>query len=225
MKIKNNHIILDDKSLYHSGFNTNLILKYLKGEPNTILEFGSYDGGDALRYKMIFNDCNVYSIEACPTLYSKLSFLREYDIDISNYAISDQVGVVDFYQSIKRETKEPGPTGSILKATDKVIKKNKQIIYNKTSVKVNSITISEFCRIKNIKEIDFMHSDIQGAMLHAINGFGDIKPKVIFSEVDMSDNYEGGDVFEELNDKLINMGYVLIFKRGFNSLYVLKKIY
>ena len=52
-------------NLSHSGFNTKW-LKQLHIDPKVILELGSFDGGDALRFVRAFPRANVVTVEASP---------------------------------------------------------------------------------------------------------------------------------------------------------------
>jgi len=198
------------------------ILKYLKKIPQTILEFGSFNGDDGLKYKKAFPQCEVHSIEACPILFDKLKFLIEHNIHIHHYAITDRTGEIEFYQSRIAANKAFGPTGSVLKATDYVRNLNKHILYIKKPIKVPCITIKDFCIKYNIKQIDLIHADTQGNIIEVINGFGEFKPKMLFAEVGMHQKYHGADEFKTTQAILEKINYSLIFKKGWDALFVLK---
>jgi len=198
------------------------ILKYLKNTPQTILEFGSFNGEDGLKYKQLFPQCEVHSIEACPILFKKLNFLKEHNINIHHYAITNRTGEIEFYQSMIPANGAFGPTGSVLKATDYVRNLNKHIRYIRNPVKVPCITIKDFCIKYNIKQIDLIHADTQGNIIEVINGFGEFKPKMLFAEVGMHQKYHGADKFETTQAILEKINYNLIFKKGWDALFVLK---
>jgi len=198
------------------------IQKYLNKTPETILEFGSFNGDDGLKYKKAFPQCEIHSIEACPVLFDKLKFLTKHNIHIHHYAITDRTGEIEFYQSRIAANKAFGPTGSILKATDYVRNLNKHILYIRKPVKVPCITIHDFCIKYNIDKIDLIHADTQGNILEVINGFGKFKPKMLFAEVGMHKKYHGADKLEITRSTLEKMGYNLIFKKDWDAFFVLK---
>ena len=61
---------IDGVKLYKSDFNTEWVDKYLKTEPKTIIEFGSYDGGDAVYYKQTYPNARVIALEASNIRYN-----------------------------------------------------------------------------------------------------------------------------------------------------------
>ena len=90
---------INDLKVYRSNFDLDWFQKHLKRNPETIIEFGSYDGGDGLFYKNNYPECNIYSIEACPKRFQIVKKLEhEYKINVFNYAVCDIDGHINFYQ-------------------------------------------------------------------------------------------------------------------------------
>jgi len=57
----------NNRDLWHSFLDINLVKTICNNNVKTIIEFGSYDGGDGIKYKYNFPDAKVYSIEASPS--------------------------------------------------------------------------------------------------------------------------------------------------------------
>lgn len=221
MKISKNLIECDDGSFYHSNFDTNLINKILNRNPKIILEFGSFDGGDALRYKAIYPKCEIHSIEACPKLFKNIQYLKKYNIKIYNYAITNETKKITFYQTFSIRKNKTGPSGSTLKPTRYVKNLHKHIKYNENPILVNGITIKDFCEKYEIKNIDFMHADTQGNIINVIEGFGEFKPKILFAEVNMHEQYKNADTFDQTNNKLNKLSYTLYSYKGYDAIFIL----
>ena len=66
------HFEGEEKPVYFGGLPKEQILSLLGYTPKTIIEFGSYDGGDGLKYKLDFPEADVISIEADPGCFSRL---------------------------------------------------------------------------------------------------------------------------------------------------------
>lgn len=225
---KEEYYIFEEQQLGHSGFNLNWIQEFI-GTPKTIIEFGSFDGGDGLRYKLAYPNCDIYSIEADPQLYEKIKKFEKYGLKVFNYAICDKNGEIDFNRCRFKwffdgyNIDDISGSGSILKQSQY----NKEVIihqyYETQPITVPASTIGTFCNNNNIKEIDLMHIDVEGALKEVLNGFDKIRPKVLFMELDGAIKYyEGASEFDIINYKLENMEYELIYRGIVDSLYVKK---
>jgi FkbM family methyltransferase len=196
---------LEDKDI-------NIIKKYIP-KPKNIIEFGSYDGGDGIFLKNNFPNADVFSIEACPDRYLNIKELEKiFKINVFNYAIADYDGIIEFYQvhdeNVVDNIKKIGSSGSINKKTN-LYKTQFKHLTELSPISVNCITIQTFCNINNIKEIDYMHIDTEGAEHKVLLGFANIRPKIIRLENCYDKNYYGENAYSitELNKLLFDMGY------------------
>jgi FkbM family methyltransferase len=196
-------------------FNLKWFELFLKEEPKVIFDFGSFDGGDSLYYKLFLPNCDIYSIEAVPELYEKQKHLEQYGIKIFNYAIYNKTGEIEFYPFFNNE-KKCGASGSILKVKESLSKN-----FGK-KIKVRAITIEDFCYIYNIENIDYMHIDVEGVTREVFEGIGNIRPKMLWIEIhNVISRYYGATTVKQLHEILIDkLKYELKFKGSSNSLYV-----
>jgi FkbM family methyltransferase len=191
--LENNRILIDgyknlwnNRNIWHSGLEINIIKNLCNNEVNNIIEFGSYDGGDGIRYKYFFPNANVYSIEASKNCYNnmkELENINKYNIKTFNYAISNYNGYIDFYDTYDHLNKNYAPCGSIKKNLCTTDCGNNNILEIKNKTNIPCITLDTFCKIQNIKSVDFAHIDVEGHAIEVIEGINEIKPKMIFIEV------------------------------------------
>ena len=74
----------------------------------------------------------------------------------------------------------------------------------------------------SIKNIDFMHIDVEGAEHRVIQGFGNIRPKLIWAETYLGKDYCGENAYDisELQNMFLKMGYVVVEKTTADTLYL-----
>lgn len=195
----------------------NLVKKMLGESLNTIIEFGSYDGGDGIKYKYYFPSADVYSLEPSPTCYEKIIPLEKYGLKVFNYAISDVDGVMDFYETFDNNKNNYAPCGSL----------NKNLVSTTTGkipltvmdpIKVQTKKLETFCTEQNISIIDFLHIDVEGFSVEVLNGLGNLKPRGIYIEV-ASETHNHSEVVKGILEK----DYVKITTRGADEFWVLKR--
>jgi len=216
-----------DLTLCHGGFDLKWVNKYLGRNPEVIIEFGSYDGGDGVRFKQTYPDADVYSLEGCE---NRFNIIKNYNVEetgvkLFNYAVSDIDGEIDFYPMTDSNDKESnvyGGSGSILKATDKY-KKTFNHLKHLEPVKVQSIRIDTFCEMHNITNIDILHIDAEGGDLIALKSIGKLRPKLVFLEKGYGKDWYGPKAYSdnEILDFLSPLGYTIKEDTNIDGLYVL----
>ena len=205
--------------LSHSGFNTKWLAQ-LNIEPKVVLELGSFDGGDALRFARAFPKARIVTVEADPVRVGVVSKnLANTHAEVANNAVCLKDGPIDWYTS-KIDGKVDGQ-GSLYQHSDEYKEKFPHIEQTTESVTVDGLRFDRLCELNNIDEIDFMHMDIEGAEFDALSSMGNIRPKLIFME--MLPNYfekvKGGKAIEKL---LASFGYTLVARLSQDRLYIHK---
>lgn len=172
----------NNRELWCSNLSIDLIKTYLGSDLQTIIEFGSYDGGDGIKYKFHFPLANIYSIEPSPTCYKKIKQLEVYGLNVFNYAISNMDSTCDFYETYDSQNDNFAPCGSL----------NKHFVSTETGrtplqinepIKVETKKLMTFCEEEKIKHIDLLHIDVEGHCREVIEGLGDLRPRMIYVEV------------------------------------------
>jgi len=200
-------------------------IEYLLGyKPKTIFEFGSNDGGDALKYKLAFPESEVYAFEASPRLFTALKQIEEYGVKAFNYAIYNYDGETCFFPTTNKACGNEVGGGSLLKVTESIKESIKTVVFADKPITVPCRTIASLCKEHNITNIDFMHVDVEGVPKEVIEGFGDIKPKVLFIELILTEfSHIGGSKGEEVKQMLADMNYEFIATNENDYLYKLKE--
>lgn len=225
VEYKDNYI-LDGVEYGYGGFNTNW-LKTFVPNPKIIFDVGCYDCGDSIRFKQEFPNSEIYSFEASPKRYEKTKPNAEkYKINLYNIAVSDENSTKEFYDSLVDGSRVDAQ-GSFFKHSQFYKNRNPRIIQNIDPIIVSTITINTFCENNNIKEIDLLHVDVEGAEILVIKGLKNILPKIIFVEtLDLIDNNVNpswiGDSTNsiEMEKYLIDKGYILAKVLSADRLYV-----
>jgi FkbM family methyltransferase len=175
----------------------------------TIVECGSRDCLDAIELNNYYHPEIIYSFECNP---ESISVCEDNIKDIQNiklmkYAVYDKNGVVDFYATdmVKSSDKNIGAS-SLLFHRD-----NKESFIQK-KIQVESIRLDTFMEQENIKEVDLLCMDLQGAEHLAIKGAGNkIKNvKFIISEVSFSSYYHGDVPYRMIIGLLRDKGFEVL---------------
>ncbi len=235
-----NSIILSDKKddseynfngnkFYSSSFNT-VWFNELGIEPKIILDIGSYDFGDSIRYKLEFPNSSVYGFEADRSRYEKTyKYAESCEVEVYNKAMYRESGFIDFFPAkclIKdagsfHNPGDFGGQGSIYKHNEKYTKRFSHIKQLMEPKRVECICLKDFCEEKNITDITFAQIDVEGAELDVLIGFGDLRPKLLFIEI-QDDLFENNSKKEDVYNLLEEMGYHLLKYFNVDKLYIYK---
>ena len=140
-------------------------------------------------------------------------------------------GTVKFYPSIctikdAGTFHTPGTTGgqgSIYKHNANYKQQFSHIIQNDVAIDVNCISVDHLCKKENITDITLAHIDAEGAELDILLGFKNIRPKLLF--IELQDNlFESNISKDEVFNLLDSMGYILIKDCDVDKLYIHKNI-
>lgn len=118
-----------------------------------------------------------------------------------------------------------GSSGSINKRTD-LYKNTFSHIDEQTAKSVPCIRLDTFCDDNNIKHVDFLHVDVEGAEHRVVKGFGELRPSILWMETYLGKDYYGKDAYitSELHELVLSMGYYIAEQTSADTLYVLKNI-
>jgi FkbM family methyltransferase len=227
--IKDDYFQFLDKTFYNSSFNTKWFSE-LNVDPKVIFDIGSYDFGDAIRFKREFSDCKVFAFEADPERYRLTSdYSKKCGIITENKALYKIDGYIDFYQSFNEngssdsfgESHQRSAQGSIYKHTEKCKKIHPYIKQDEIPIKVESIRFDTYCSDSGIDSVDLAHIDVEGAEMDVIQSMGKIKPKILYIETQRG-FFESSASVDDIHDILLSMGYELILDITSDRLYILK---
>lgn len=206
-----------------------------KNKKIVIFDGGAFNFDHSLVFKRYFPSADVYAFEPDPInleIYSERA--ENAGVNVIPIALSNSDGEVNFFAShyIDNEDgtkKDWRCSGSTLKpitieGTNRGIR-HTNIHFNQNPFKVKASRIDTFCQTRNIKTIDFLHLDVQGAEHLVLEGLGDfLRPNYVFCETCEYDIYEtGGMNKEKFNNFMKDIGYSMLQELKYDTLYQLNK--
>lgn len=211
-----------------SEFKIEWVEQYLKRKPSVIFDAGCYDGYDAVRLKKNFPDALVVAIEACPDNYARIKstgIVEANGVIPEHFAVSDKDGSMEFFScaDARHKADDDGCSGSILPPTDYNLEKYPFLRF-KSPRQVPTTRLDTYCKSKGIDHIDVLHMDVQGAESFAIKGLGEIRPGMIFLEIDATEEYVGAAPLGSLRQLLEERGYKKEWEGEHDALYVLSGV-
>jgi FkbM family methyltransferase len=194
----NSAVVIDGyRNTFREDEPDNYFRFYIPKPLDVVLDLGACEGFFAL--ELLDKVKKIYCFEAIPALCESLSLtlsngIRDGVVEIYNYALSNQIGDVDFFM-----------LDSINASTMESIKTNNCGIIEKISVP--GITLDAFIEMKNIHNISIIKMDIEGAEYSALEGAKGIlekhKPDLLVSA------YHYPYDCERLSEFLKKMGYTI----------------
>jgi FkbM family methyltransferase len=201
--------------LHHSVFN----LEWLD-KPKVILDVGTWDFGDSIRFKERFPDCEVFGFELLPENYAKFAGLAEsVGVHTDNLAISNDCGYSPYYEA--KHQHGDNAQSSLLAPSDLYLDKYGSIVtHTKSEKSILCTTIELLCLCSDIKEIDLLHIGVEGAEYQVIEGIGSIRPKLIFAEFLLDGGWINQKSFKETCELLNSLGYEEVKSMGHDKLFL-----
>jgi FkbM family methyltransferase len=193
-----------------------LIYKYFNPKKKlTIFEVGACQCEDTLKLQKLFPNSDIHAFEPIPDNYNK-GRQKISGITLNNIAVSDHKGEDDMYVSSGAPCGSGefyGNKSSSLLAPYKHLEIFEWCKFNK-KVRVKVDTIANYITKKNIKHINFIHMDVQGAELQVLKGCGAFISNVdiVFLEVARIEMYKDQALLPDINDFFISNGFELIYQ-------------
>ncbi|GEO07620.1 FkbM family methyltransferase [Segetibacter aerophilus] len=222
------------------GLEQELKILFPRKKSLTIFEIGACEGEDSVKYSRLFPEAKIYAFEPLPANIPLIqhNFLK-YGVRNASYfnkALSNKEGQAEFYVSSGRPDEalesdwDYGNKSSSLLQPEKHLE-TAPFIQFKDKIVVETITLKSFCIANNIKAIDFVHMDVQGAELMVLEGAGDFisSIKVIWLEVSKVNFYKNQPLVADVKKFMSENNFVLIKDAAHgiqgDQLYVSKNYY
>lgn len=202
----------------HSSFNTNWLTE-LGITPKTIVDLGSFDGGDAYRFKQTFPDARVITVEADPDRFAKVQdSLQGQDIETLNFAACETDQHIPWYSATIQG--EVHAQGSIYQHTDAYKSQFPFVEQTQAPLTIEGKRFDSFCRDNNVADIGLLHMDIEGAEHTVLESLGAARPRLIFLEW-REGFFQGKSCGPETEKLLDSLGYKLVLRKRADRLYFL----
>jgi FkbM family methyltransferase len=210
----------DERRLYRGGFNMAWV-KEFGIEPKTILDIGSFDGGDSIRFKQGFPGVRVVAFEADPDCFAMLSRnAGPFGVECVHAAMCDNDGEANWYQSHDSRSRESGSQGSMYRHSPEYQQRYGFVQQSTVPIKVGGARVDSFCSKAGIAEIDIAQIDVEGAEYEVIVGFGAILPRLLYIEAMSSGGWIGARQISDLHRHLSRTGYLLAGEFFSDRLYI-----
>lgn len=185
-------------SQYHEDY-IKLVRLLGKTDP-VIVEIGSNNGGDAIRFLHYFPNCRLHCFEADErairvfknNVKSEKCKLYEYIVsDSCGYCDFNEIHMTDVVQNIPNKhswmSKKDYETylGSANSSTSSLELRDNEFIKN---VKIKSITLDKWIETESIESIDFLEIDVQGGESKVLDGAKEFLKIVRFIKIEYGES-------------------------------------
>ncbi len=190
--------------------------------PSVIMDIGSCEGEDSIRYSRLFPYSRIIAFEPLPDnqklIKSNLENFAVKNVELIPVALSDENGTADFHVSSGNPEGRPntedwnfGNKSSSLLPPDKHLEVVPWVKFDQV-IEVPTLTLSDFMINNNIQAVDFMHIDVQGAELKVLKGAGQAirNIKAIWLEVADVTLYKNQPTTLVIEDFMREHGFYLV---------------
>jgi FkbM family methyltransferase len=189
-----------------------IIASYLPKNP-IILEAGAFDGAHSELLGQSWPKGTIYAFEPAPDRYLELVKRIKCKRNIYPYpfALSDKAGLATFYLSHNDYDLSHTSMSSSLLPPKEHLAYAPEVLFDK-QIQVFCTTIDEWAEAIGLDHVDFMWLDMQGGELAALKSSPKILKtvKVISTEVESVEAYEGQPLLYEVKSWLESQGFTMI---------------
>ncbi len=189
-----------------------LAKQFLPDNP-VIIDAGAHDGTESTVMAKQWPNGHVHAFEPVPEIYQcLLNTTKDFsNISTYNFALSHANEAAEmFISEWVQELGTPSHSSSLLYPKDHLIYAP-HVVFPKL-IMVDTFTIDTWAVNNNIDHVDMLWLDMQGVELNVIKASPNILKgvKVILTEVEFVEAYEGQYLYDELKSWLEELGFVLM---------------
>ncbi|GDX62471.1 hypothetical protein LBMAG34_0050 [Candidatus Saccharibacteria bacterium] len=202
-------------------FEIEIDLLFNKNDELIILDIGACEGEESIKFAKKYPNSRLLTFEPVPSNVKviKKNF-RKYKVnnaELFELALSDVDGITDFYVSSgnpetrKKDDWDYGNKSSSLLEPAKTKDVHPWLKFNK-KIKVETAKLYKVLKRSEIKWVDFLYMDVQGAELKVLNGMEDYlyRTKAIWLEVENLELYKNQPLKKEIEKYMKNNGFYLV---------------
>jgi FkbM family methyltransferase len=180
------------------------LLNFL-GVDSVVLEAGAHIGTDTAELAKLFHAGKIYSFEPVKRIYSQLqqNVAHLPNVEIFNLALDERTGEKEMFIS----SNDSDCSSSLLEPKEHLTL-HPTVHYDHKEI-VQTITINDWVRKKNIPKIDFFWLDMEGNEYYALTKADQILPavKAIYSEISYVERFKGVWLYEDYKKFLAGYGF------------------
>ena len=194
----------EKRTVINETINKFFIKQFLPKNP-IIVDAGAHFGYDSIDWAKILPKSKIYAFEPIPDVFKKLQQLTKFNKQITclQLALSNSNGQAKMYTS----SGESDGSSSLLKPKDHLID-HPNVVFNE-QCEVETITLDDWAKSKNIEKVDFMWLDMQGAELSMLMASTQILPtiKAVHMEVSLKETYENVPQYPQVRKWMEQNGF------------------
>jgi FkbM family methyltransferase len=187
----------------------------------TIFDVGACECLDSIRYQRMFPSATIHAFEANPRNVMRakeaLAKFGHEEVILNGVALSDKIGELDFFCSEgvpegKLNDKHwdyGNKSGSILEPDMEKIRSVWTWLNFRKQEKIPCTTLAAYCESNDVRTIDLLHLDVQGAELMVLRGAGNMIQAItsVWLEVSSDRFHLGQALAGELHQFLASNGF------------------
>jgi FkbM family methyltransferase len=187
------------------------LLHFLK--PKLILDVGSMDGSDSLRFRQMSANSRIIAIEASPSNYKKMildSRLEKSEIEVANYLIASQEKRLAFY--ITHDSYSADTQKSINRGSSSLLEPiDKSAVVER--IELDAIRLDKFITMNGGQSNDLaLWIDVEGAGFDVLESIGDLKKNIslLHIEAEITPKWVGQKLKSDLAELASRFNLVLL---------------
>lgn len=205
-----------------------VILQLYQNKPELVLfDIGACEGLSSIRYLQLFKNATSYAFEPVPDNFSKLLKNKEkfnaQNLHPFQLGLSFEKGNATFYVSSGKppnkeipddQSSSFGNKSSSLYKPGKTKEIHPWLKFNDT-ITIETETLKNFCKTHEIKTIDFIHMDVQGAELIVLEGAENMISNInaIWLEVEKVPLYENQALKPQIETFLLSNNFICVINK------------
>lgn len=151
-------------------------------KPEIILDIGSRDGRESMKFRSISPESRIIAFEANPYNYESMLNdikLNGSDVVIVNKAVSNHTGNIDFFRIETDEEWKSGASSIFSRTSDN----------DNEKIEIPVITLDEYLSGISDKGKIAMWIDVEGAAFNVLDGARETMPNTLFVHVEVETDY------------------------------------
>jgi len=165
-------------------FESKMIALLQKINVKTIIEFGSFDGKDAIKYRNWFPDADIYSCEPNPYIFDKFEEnVKDFNINCCRIAFGNTTCSKDITLTQGKVNNAYTDGSTFLIPNIEYKNSQSHLYFREKVIKVEMTTLDKFFKKHKIDNVDFIHMNVGGYIPEVMDGINKIKPTVIYAKV------------------------------------------